>query len=160
MKNGQISAEPRPTTVPTIQFAAAARSGGGASATIAALPAPMAANWRRVMEARVLISPSLPLQSLQIMSCDLSASRAPHMLMAANIVQRCVESADPVRHTREIGMQRDRHYSPAFSAFPVKSVELTTDHLAEFVRSAVELLERRLVVDLQRIRYRDQIPLV
>src|SRR5258706_293179 len=73
-------------------------------------------------------------------------------------IERLVEGADAVRHAAQVRMQGDRHDAPRLGAFFVENFELPDDHVAELVRRAVALLERRLVVDLRAVGHGHEPP--
>ena len=90
-----------------------------------------------------------------IVPCNFRASRLPDFLVLADVFQRGVERADPVRHADQVRMQRNCHHSAGFGAFAVEHVELIADHLAEAVGADIARLDRRFVVELLGVRHRD-----
>src|SRR6266487_5432609 len=106
-----------------------------------------------------MLSPPLMRRfSAHIVPRDLRPGRAPYAFAPQDMLERRVERADAVGHAAQIRMQGDRHDAARLGAFFVENVELPDDHVAEFLGSAVALLERRLVVDLGAVGHGHEPP--
>src|SRR6516225_1688304 len=63
---------------------------------------------------------------------DLPAGGAPYAGVRADVFERGVESADPMRLAGDEGVDRDRHDARDRFALAVKGVELASQHRLEF----------------------------
>src|SRR5690242_18027746 len=68
----------------------------------------------------------------QKMLYDLPAGGGPHSFMRADVVERCIESADPMRLAGHERVDRDRHDARDRFALAVQHIELTPQHCLEF----------------------------
>ena len=75
--------------------------------------------------------------------------------MRANILQGAVERVDSVWDADHERVQADGHHPAGLRAFAVENVELPLDHAFELVRTTEAIVDVRGVVDLVRIRDRD-----
>ena len=58
---------------------------------------------------------------------DFAPRRPPNFVVSADVFERTLQSADPVRHADQIGVQRYGHDLSIALALPVKGVELVAD---------------------------------
>src|SRR5579884_1428860 len=62
---------------------------------------------------------------------DLRPRRQPDAVVPADVLQGCVQGADPVGDPDQVGVERDRHHPSRVLALAVEDVELAADHLLE-----------------------------
>src|SRR4029077_3682835 len=84
---------------------------------------------------------------------DLPPGRAPDTGMRADVFERGIESADPMRLAGDERVDRDRHDAGDRLALAVKRVELAPQHRFEFRHRHLHLEIGGHVVGLPRIRY-------